>query len=425
MSTTIKIRNIGPIKDVEITLNKVNVFMGPQSCGKSTIAKIVSFCSWFEKNAVLKGSLENEFYPNLVQFHNFEDNYFNEASYIEYQTEWSQIIYQDGNVTMKTQLGVGKPTFRNKKIEYIPAERNFVSVPGFGNYNETRDNIKAFLDDWFLYKQENTDQAQFNMPLTALHGSYYYTKDNNRDNILLEDGKTISLRHSSSGLMSVTPLLVVFNHVVEKLYMKPRGLSPFEIVHINTMIDKIQIEEPLKEQLRTLVSSINSLSPNISAEKRNELQGQLVSVLNISTDYAFSEVIIEEPELNLFPETQAQLLCYLLQKINNPAYQHQLILTTHSPYVLYALNNCILASEVKDKVDAEMQPDLSLYSQAGVKSSEVSIWEIRDGYIEGRNGRNSTIQDENGFIRKNFFNHIMKGIMVDFSNMLQYRESYE
>ena len=87
--------------------------------------------------------------------------------------------------------------------------------------------------------------------------------------------------------------------------MKPRGLSPFEIVHINTMIDKIQIEEPLKEQLRTLVSSINSLSPNISAEKRNELQGQLVSVLNISTDYAFSEVIIEEPELNLFPETQA------------------------------------------------------------------------------------------------------------------------
>ena len=84
-----------------------------------------------------------------------------------------------------------------------------------------------------------------------------------------------------------------------------------------------------------------------------------------------------------------------------------------------------MASEVKDKVDSEMQPDISLYAQAGVKSSEVSIWEIKDGYIEGRTGRNSTIQDESGFIRKNFFNYIMKGIMVDFSNMLQYRESYE
>ena len=425
MSTYIKIRNIGPIKDIEITLNKVNVFMGPQSCGKSTIAKIVSFCSWFEKNAILKGKSKNDFYTDLVQFHNFEENYFSETSYIEYNTEWSHYVFQNGSLTAETQIGIGNSTFRNKKIEYIPAERNFVSVPGFGNYNESRDNIKAFLDDWFMYKQEMTNQKQFEMPIAALPGSYFYTKENNQDNILLANGKTISLRHSSSGLMSVTPLLIVFNHVVDKLYTKPRGLSPFEIVHINTMIDNIQIEEPLKEQLRTLVYSINSLSSNITTEKRDEIQKRLIEALNISTDYAFSEVIIEEPELNLFPETQAQLLCYLLQKINNSAHQHKLILTTHSPYILYALNNSILASEVKNKVDIEMQSDIALYSQAGVKPSEVSIWEIKDGYIEGRTGRNSTIQDENGFIRKNYFNHIMKGIMVDFSNMLQYRESYE
>ena len=45
------IRNIGPIKNVDIELNKVNVFIGEQSSGKSTIAKIISFCSWLEKNA--------------------------------------------------------------------------------------------------------------------------------------------------------------------------------------------------------------------------------------------------------------------------------------------------------------------------------------------------------------------------------------
>ena len=38
------IRNVGPIKEVkDISLNKVNVFMGLQSSGKSTIAKIISF----------------------------------------------------------------------------------------------------------------------------------------------------------------------------------------------------------------------------------------------------------------------------------------------------------------------------------------------------------------------------------------------
>ena len=39
---TITIRNVGPIKDVTLDLNKVNVIMGPQSSGKSTIAKTIS-----------------------------------------------------------------------------------------------------------------------------------------------------------------------------------------------------------------------------------------------------------------------------------------------------------------------------------------------------------------------------------------------
>ena len=43
------VKNIGPIKSVDIELKKVNVFMGPQSCGKSTLAKIISFCTWMEK----------------------------------------------------------------------------------------------------------------------------------------------------------------------------------------------------------------------------------------------------------------------------------------------------------------------------------------------------------------------------------------
>ena len=48
------IKNIGPINEVEFDLNKINIFMGPQSSGKSTIAKIVSYCGW--RNAYLWNS---------------------------------------------------------------------------------------------------------------------------------------------------------------------------------------------------------------------------------------------------------------------------------------------------------------------------------------------------------------------------------
>jgi predicted ATPase len=53
--TRLKIRNVGPIQEVDFCLNKVNILMGPQSCGKSTIAKILSFGDWLDKKHALQG----------------------------------------------------------------------------------------------------------------------------------------------------------------------------------------------------------------------------------------------------------------------------------------------------------------------------------------------------------------------------------
>ena len=49
----ITIQNVGPIKDITLPLNRVNVLIGPQSSGKSTIAKLLSFCSWLEKEMII------------------------------------------------------------------------------------------------------------------------------------------------------------------------------------------------------------------------------------------------------------------------------------------------------------------------------------------------------------------------------------
>ena len=98
---TITIKNIGPIKEVkEISLNKINVFMGPQSSGKSTIAKIISFCMWVEKDVATGQSLseyqENKTYfrERLESFHKIK-GYFNSDSYIHYKSEVIEIIWEN------------------------------------------------------------------------------------------------------------------------------------------------------------------------------------------------------------------------------------------------------------------------------------------------------------------------------------------
>lgn len=91
MKNKIEILNVGPIKHVSITLNTINVFMGAQSSGKSTISKIISFCSWVEKNVATNQSLENYytdktfFIDRLETFHKMK-GFFNNKSKIIYES---------------------------------------------------------------------------------------------------------------------------------------------------------------------------------------------------------------------------------------------------------------------------------------------------------------------------------------------------
>ena len=64
-------------------------------------------------------------------------------------------------------------------------------------------------------------------------------------------------------------------------------------------------------------------------------------------------IIVEEPELNLFPTAQNSLVQYLVEK--STAFNNQILLTTHSPYILASVNNLIYGYKVgqtsKEDVD--------------------------------------------------------------------------
>ena len=55
MAKYIRIRHFGPISESgELEVRAVMVFCGQQGSGKSTIAKLISTCSWIEKALVRK-----------------------------------------------------------------------------------------------------------------------------------------------------------------------------------------------------------------------------------------------------------------------------------------------------------------------------------------------------------------------------------
>jgi predicted ATPase len=132
----------------------------------------------------------------------------------------------------------------------------------------------------------------------------------------------------------------------------------------------------------------------------------------LSKNYVNSQFIIEEPEQNLFPSTQRDLIYHLLEILKKAKQDHRLTLTTHSPYILYALNNCMMASLVGDKMKAEDKAKLKCFTSS-IDPQKISIYEIEDGRLKN-------IQRENGLIKDNYFDQKMKELMDDFYIMLNY-----
>lgn len=429
--THILIKNIGPIKKVELDLNKINVFMGPQSSGKSTIAKIISYCSWYEKNTILGAKPNINFYKELLDFHNLEDNYFCDDSSIEYKSPNCHIIFSGKKgepVSVVTKVGP-KRIFRNEKIEYIPAERNIVSVPGIGQYMEGKNNVLNFLYDWFRAKRNKKEDNKYKLPLDSLNGvSYYYVQDEDSDKLVLENGKEIKLQHASSGLMSVTPLIMVFNYVMSEIYFERRTKSPFETINIESKVEALDI--PNKELLKKIIRQdreldeaknkllIKKISPELQAtldelmNKYNESQKELVHHLGFDSDYNYTKLIIEEPELNLFPEAQRDLMYYMLESLVKDKRDHQLVLTTHSPYILFALNNCMMGGLVKKNIPLKERKAFASY-KSWIDPKKVFIYEIHEGELK-------PIQDEDGIIVDNYLNKAYKENSSEYMSLLNF-----
>ena len=87
--------------------------------------------------------------------------------------------------------------------------------------------------------------------------------------------------------------------------------------------------------------------------------------------------IIEEPEQNLFPVSQYNVLMNLLSSFSDIK-DNTLIITTHSPYVLETINNCMYANQIAAKgIDVSN----ILPSEYHISFDNVAAYKIVDGKI--------------------------------------------
>ena len=99
--------------------------------------------------------------------------------------------------------------------------------------------------------------------------------------------------------------------------------------------------------------------------------------------------VVEEPEQNLYPESQAEVLYYLLQCFNTQRYnttekiENKLLITTHSPYILAYLTQSAKAAELLAKGVPEKEIEKIIPVKAAVPGEMIHIYETKsDGSIK-------------------------------------------
>ena len=352
--SNITIRNFGAIKGhgAPIKIKKVTFFIGNQGSGKSTVAKLIATFMWIEK-ALVRGDYDkkwierkNKFKNTFLPYHRIE-NYLKENTFIQYEGEAYMITYEKGFLKIEEKKN---NNYSLPQIMYVPSERNFIAY--VKSPKELKLSSEALKD--FLTEFDNSKGIVKNLELPINNAILDYDKLNDTLNLKGDDYK-IKLTEASSGFQSFAPIYMVSSYLaksVEKQSEVKVGMSGDEKDRFRKEVEKIYSSKELTEEQKNIAISVLS-------KKFNK-----TSFVNI----------VEEPEQNLFPTSQRDML-YSLLKINNEIPANKLIITTHSPYLVNYISVAVEAGNIRNEVNKEQIGKIIPIS-ALIKSDDLVIYEL-------------------------------------------------
>lgn len=368
----IKIKNFGPIKvgnqtnDGWIDIKKVTLFIGNQGSGKSTVAKLISTFIWLEKALIrgdIKAPVSHQDFIELIEFHRLE-NYLQPDTQIEYEGNSYRLVLSDNSSkreVVATKLNT--KSVKQPKIMYVPAERNFLS--SIANINKVSDLIIGSLKNYSI-EFRNAQLAHRSKPIDLpINNTKIVYEPKEDENYLIFNNKRLKLSDASSGFHSIVPLYWVTKYLIE--YVKQGEKKLLELLSTDQTIRR---NNELKE-LNT-----QKLDEKTLRAREKKINEKYVSKYFIN--------IVEEPEQNLFPSSQRQLLNSLLAFNNG---NNMLIMTTHSPYLINYLTLAVKAEMVKSKLNnegAKKKISNIVSLESTLKADNLVIYELNetDGSIQ-------------------------------------------
>ena len=364
----IEIKNFGPIKHFEAELKDLMFFIGPQASGKSTISKIIFFCRKLPDE--LLSSFENMVKEELDHFPRLIDIvylYLGQSARVYFgEIEGKFIYYINSQYSVHFQRSAENiEIFMSKSLEeqLNPLLEQFKlfkqATQTTINYQEIvaaqrifSTNIRAKLLELFADNHFNTfipagraGVARLAKQPIQLNNGRIVMSDSIPDPTVAMFLYLLSVAKNSSST-SIEQWLETAKRAGGFFDMDAELFS-LAVNKVKNILKGEYRYEKLSEMVWLFFDG-----KTIDLERTSSGQQEVVWILYIILKLLLEKrsvfIVIEEPEAHLFPETQNQLVEFF-GLFANAKPDNQLLITTHSPYILTALNNLIYAYQVGQK----------------------------------------------------------------------------
>jgi len=359
------IKNLGPVKSAEIELAPLTVLVGKQACGKSLAAQVAFFFRSIQ-------SLVARYYtPQLVQESNWQEKmiksilddlrgvpfgYFADGTaYLHYKTAkswWSVHVYKSNrNVRLNKEF---KKYLTNlvESWEAKPQKGGLQSAWDFESvFIPTERSVFTRLSD----KAPTVLYAQHQPILLRLFAEYLDRSKNIYSKLYPSYGrKELADLFGQEWLRSMDFVLEQQVKAIQgKAYTPPHGPQLWKWM-IHSSDDKKRI-----------------IPIEATASGQMEAWPFFVVAATMGSIYPHMSVYFEEPETHLHPAAQVEVVRTIAYLVGRG---QSFFLTTHSPYILYIINNMLqsyFAQKKNGKKRIHLDPDQVAAFQ--VEGSAISL----------------------------------------------------
>lgn len=311
----ISIRNFGPIKNVDIELKEFNFIIGGQGTGKSTLAKMLSIVCDYNLYFHLLGGNQTKLWIDFLKDYGIQD-YINENSFINYRE--TGIFFDEGKE--KEYLLSLCVNYNDVKVEMtcegdkLSDEKMMWVLACIAVIRTEKENIQ--------WGSEESAKTKMALVSDVLKASLYVPAE----------------RIMYSSFAKLLPALTLVQEAISKnlLYFSVEYNNAKSVLgHYHIPMLGIDYVHEKDEDYIVMENGERLLLKSASSGMQSVIP--LLLTLDYATDkkYYFSYVV-EEPECNLYPHNQIQLLDSILELFKRV--RSCLTITTHSPYIINYLN---------------------------------------------------------------------------------------